>query len=107
MIKHIDYIVKKFGFERVTIGTDHGYSSQYGSLENKIITDSGIRQVSRTRWEALWPDEGLFNASAQMQDSMAWTNWPLFTVGMVQLGYSDENIQKILGGNAMRVAGAA
>ncbi len=106
LIKHIDYVVKKFGFDRVTIGTDHGYSSQYGSLENKIIADSGIRQVSRTRWEALWPEEGVFNTTAQMQDSMVWTNWPLFTVGMVQMGYSDENIQKILGGNAMRVARA-
>jgi membrane dipeptidase len=37
---------------------------------------------------------------------MAWTNWPLFTVGMVQLGYSDADIQKIIGGNAMRVAKA-
>jgi len=39
--------------------------------------------------------------------TMSWTNWPLFTVGMVQMSYSDENIQKILGGNSMRVMGAA
>jgi membrane dipeptidase len=37
---------------------------------------------------------------------MAWTNWPLFTVGLVQRGYSDTDIQKIIGGNAMRVAKA-
>jgi membrane dipeptidase len=42
-----------------------------------------------------------------MMQSMAWTNWPLITVGMVQLGYSDSDIQKILGGNALRVAKAA
>jgi membrane dipeptidase len=107
LMKHIDYVVKKFGFDRVTIGTDHGYSSQYNAMENKIISASGIRQASRTRWEALWPDEGVFNAKPEMQESLAWTNWPLFTVGMVQMGYSDENIQKILGGNAMRVARAA
>ncbi len=35
---------------------------------------------------------------------MAWTNWPLFTVGMVQRGYSDDDIQKIIGGNILRVA---
>lgn len=29
--------------------------------------------------------------------------WPLFTVGLVQRGYSDEDIQKILGGNMLRV----
>ncbi len=39
--------------------------------------------------------------------SMAWTNWPMFTVGMVQRGHSDTDIQKILGGNMLRVARAA
>jgi membrane dipeptidase len=42
-----------------------------------------------------------------MKQSTAWTNWPLFTVGMVQMGYSDKDIQKILGGNVLRVAKAA
>ena len=41
-----------------------------------------------------------------MVKSLAWTNWPLFTVGLVQRGYSDEEIQKILGGNMLRVARA-
>jgi membrane dipeptidase len=40
-----------------------------------------------------------------MTGSMAWTNWPLFTVGLVQRGHSDENIRKIIGGNVMRVLG--
>ena len=35
---------------------------------------------------------------------MAWTNWPLFTVGLVQRGYSDEHIRQIIGGNVLRVA---
>jgi len=39
-----------------------------------------------------------------MTSSLAWTNWPLFTVGLVQRGHSDEVIRKILGGNVMRVA---
>jgi len=34
-------------------------------------------------------------------------NWPLYTVGLVQRGYKDEDIQKILGGNVLRVARAA
>jgi membrane dipeptidase len=41
-----------------------------------------------------------------MSESMAWTNWPLFTVGMIQRGHSDDDIQKILGQNVMRVARA-
>jgi len=35
---------------------------------------------------------------------MAWTNWPLFTVGLVQRGYGDDDLRKILGGNVLRVA---
>ena len=35
---------------------------------------------------------------------MMWTNWPLFTVGLVQRGYSDDDILKIIGGNILRVA---
>ena len=38
-----------------------------------------------------------------MTQSRAWTNWPLFTVGLVQRGYTDEQIQKIIGGNMLRV----
>ena len=39
-----------------------------------------------------------------MVRSMAWTNFPLFTVGLAQRGYADEDIRKILGGNILRVA---
>jgi membrane dipeptidase len=62
----------------------------------------------RDRWEALWPEpKTVFTTTKEMTQSMAWTNWPLFTVGMVQMGYSDEDIQSILSGNVMRVAKAA
>lgn len=107
-MKHIDYMVKNYGFDYVTIGADVGYNSQYAAEENKKISalskQSGPR--TRTRFAALWPDEP-FDSTPEMSQSMAWTNWPLFTVGMVQLGYSDSEIQKILGGNALRVARAA
>ena len=106
LLRHIDYVARKFGYDHVTIGTDHGYSSQFNALENKIISAAGIRQAARTRWEALWPVEGGFEPKPEMQQSLAWTNWPLFTVGLVQMGYSDTDIQKIIGGNALRVAKA-
>lgn len=38
--------------------------------------------------------------------SLAWTNWPLFTVGLVQRGHSDATIRKILGENVLRIARA-
>ena len=103
MMKHINYVVKKFGFEHVAIGTDVAYHSKYTEEEEKKIPSN--RKV-RKSWEALWPQED-YHETPEMAQSMAWTNWPLFTVGMVQMGYSDYDIQKILGGNAMRVAKSA
>jgi membrane dipeptidase len=63
----------------------------------------GRRPRSRTRYEAFWPEGALDNKS---DPSLAWTNWPMFTVGMVQRGMSDTDIRKILGGNVLRVARA-
>lgn len=101
MMGQIDYVAKKFGPEHVGIGTDVAYTSSYAAEENKKIP---TYRHSRTRWEALWPEDD-YKETVEMRRSMAWTNWPLFTVGLVQMGYSDDDIQKIIGGNALRVLG--
>lgn len=103
MMKHIDHVVKKFGSDHVAIGTDVSYTSSFAKEENDKIP---AYRRPRTGWEALWPADP-FKETSEMRQSVAWTNWPLFTVGMVQMGYSDEDIRKILGGNALRVARAA
>lgn len=107
-LNHIDYVVKKFGADYVTIGTDVAYTSQFAAEENKKISEMVTKPapVNRTRFAALWPSEP-FNTTSEMTQSLAWTNWPLFTVGLVQMGYSDSTIQKIIGGNALRVIKAA
>jgi membrane dipeptidase len=104
MMEHIDYAVKTFGADHVAIGMDHGYTSRMAAQENAKIPKG---RKTRARWEALWPEGSLVTKPPESQLSMAWTNWPLFTVGLVQLGYSDSDIQKIIGGNAVRVARAA
>ena len=35
--------------------------------------------------------------------SLAWVNWPLYTVGLVVRGFSDDDIAKIQGQNFLRV----
>ncbi|MCS7465954.1 dipeptidase [Stieleria sp. ICT_E10.1] len=50
----------------------------------------------------LWPDDD-FKTTSQMNQSLAWTNWPLFTVGLVQRGHRDDVIRQVIGGNVMRV----
>lgn len=100
-LDHIDYLVKKFGADHVGIGTDTGYSSRLKPSDAKLPA----RPMQRVRWEALWPP-GSYGGVARdprAAASLAWTNWPMFTVGMVQRGHSDETIQKILGGNMLRV----
>lgn len=100
LLDHIGYVAKKFGADRVAIGTDVAYSSQNSAAERKKVPR--LRR-SRTQFRSLWPAD-TFQTTRQMSDSVGWTNWPLFTVGLVQRGHSDEDIRKIIGGNVMRVA---
>ena len=100
LLDHIDYVIKKFGDDHVAIGTDVAYTSQNDSIERKKVPR---RPKPRTAFRMLWPKDD-FKTTGTMTESLAWTNWPLFTVGLVQRGHSDETIRKVLGGNVMRVA---
>ena len=100
LIDHIDYAIKAFGADHVAIGTDIAYRSRYTESEARKVPPL---RSGRTRFEALWPEDD-FETTAAMTRSLAWTNWPLFTVGMVQRGHSDSDIRKVLGGNVLRVA---
>ncbi len=102
MLDHLDYAVRRFGAEHVAIGTDVAYTSRNMAAESKKVPMTGR---TRARWESFWPPGSLDSGGQPL--SLAWTNWPLFTVGMVQRGFSDDDIQKVLGGNVMRVARAA
>ncbi len=102
-LDHIDYAVRKFGADHVAIGTDVAYRSRFSAAESRKVPE---RRRARTRFAALWPSDD-FVTTEEMTSSLAWTNWPMFTVGMVQRGHSDESIRKILGGNVLRVARAA
>ncbi len=106
LLDHVDYIADKFGVDHVAIGTDVAYASRNSATENKMIPR---RSPQRKEFRSLWPDDAFTlspDAHPKARQSLAWTNWPLFTVGLVQRGYSDEDIQKILGGNMLRVARA-
>ncbi|MDD3954013.1 MAG: membrane dipeptidase [Lentisphaeria bacterium] len=102
-LDHIVYVAENFGAEHVAIGTDR--SSQ-------CFSEAGIvwPQMRRSRpiFEQFWtPAIDPFETTETMTDSVAWTNWPLFTVGLVQRGFSDDDIRKIIGGNVLRVAQAS
>ncbi len=103
LLDHIDYVAKKFGADHVAIGTDVAYTSQNYGAESKKIPK---RPKTRKQWRSLWPADDYVTTS-EATTSLAWTNWPLLTVGLVQRGYSDDDIRKIIGGNVLRVSRAA
>jgi len=104
-LDHIDYVAKAFGTEHVTIGTDRPYTSGRVEEANRQVVS---RRRQRERWESLWPPDDPVKApewhKPHQEQSLAWTNWPMFTVGLVQRGYSDEDILNIIGRNILRVA---
>lgn len=99
LLDHIEYAVKRFGAKHVAIGTDTAHTSQYAAAANSKLPK---RDRRRTRFEALWP-EGALGGNWPRAVSLAWTNWPLITVGLVQRGIVDDDIRLILGGNVLRV----
>ena len=103
LLDHIQYVTKHFGADHVAIGTDVAYSSQNSREENRKLPK---RSPAREPFRSLWPKDD-FVETPEMTSSLAWTNWPLFTVGLVQRGFADDDIRKIIGGNVMRVANEA
>jgi len=104
-LDHIDYAVRKFGADHVAIGTDVAYT-QRRPPGIEPFRDSPRRKA----WESLWPPDSPPSDPPGLEPhrrlSLAWTNWPLFTVGLVQRGHSEDTIRKIIGGNVLRVARA-
>lgn len=105
VLDHIDYATKKFGSDHVAIGTDISYLSPV-KKEKEIQGPPGQRM--RPGWEKLWPayevPEARRKDFERYAPTLSWTNWPLFTVGLVQRGYSDADIRKIIGENVLRTA---
>jgi membrane dipeptidase len=99
MLDHIDHVAKRFGTEHVAIGTDVAAAST-AAAGQKLPS-----RRSRTRYEYLWPPDAFANYPSR-HATLEWTNWPLFTVGLVKRGYPDDDIRKIIGGNVLRVARA-
>ena len=100
MLDHIDYLVRLVGADHAAIGTDVGALPDKPE-DLKVKGFPGPRPKNRN-----WRPEHI-SSSPKVSDecrsgSLRWTNWPYFTVGLVQRGYSDDDIRKIIGGNVLR-----
>ena len=100
LLDHVDHVIRKFGPEHVAIGTDVAYQAQDAGREQSKIPP---REKRPAEFRSLWPTDD-YKTTKQATESIAWTNWPLFTVGLIQRGHSDSVIRKVIGGNVMRVA---
>ncbi len=108
LLDHVAYVVKHFGAEHVGIGTDVGYAPEGSDRALEPFHPPAAK--ARRPWRSLSP----VNSSSALpagwtltqELSLRWTNFPLYTVGLVQRGLSDDDIRLILGGNALRVANA-
>jgi membrane dipeptidase len=100
MMDHLDHLIRKFGARHAAIGCDVAYTSRHDKEERaKLLKAPG---GPADRWEHLWPKDD-FHTTVEMEQSLAWTNWPLFTLGLIQRGHDDDSIRQILGGNVLRV----
>lgn len=106
MMDHLDHVIKKFGADHAAIGTDVAYVSRFDREERakspRRPDGSSAFGGKADQWEHLWPRDD-YKTDPNAERSIAWTNWPLFTLGMVMRGHTDDAIRKVLGGNVMRV----
>jgi membrane dipeptidase len=91
MLNHIDYMVKLIGVDHVAIGLDivFGDHVEYH------------RQAAKTTFKLDYIGQGL--EAPYMYGIESPEEWANITRGLVARGYSDEDIRKILGENALRV----
>jgi membrane dipeptidase len=106
LLDHLDHVIRKFGPQHAAIGCDVAYVSRFEKDERakvkKRADGSSPLGTGAGRWEHVWPKDD-FTATPEAEQSIAWTNWPLFTLGMLMRGHSDDAIRQVLGGNMLRV----
>ncbi len=91
MLNHIDYIVNLIGVDHIAIGLDNVFGDHV----------EYHRQAAQTTFKLEYIGQEL-NAP-YMYGIESPEEWPNITRGLVSRGYSDDEIEKIIGGNALRV----
>lgn len=94
LLRHIDYAVKLIGVDHVGLGLDspgvNDTPREYWDEFNTIAHVTGLKKHNMVFGR---PTEGF----------VTYSDWPTITKGLVAHGYSDQEIEKILGDNFLKV----
>jgi membrane dipeptidase len=93
VMNHLEHAIEVCGIDHVGIGTDWGtvFPGELADKLNDEMDVIGFRPEHRVDWRA------------QMPDYRTWEDWPNITRRLVQRGFSDQDIGKILGLNFLSV----
>jgi membrane dipeptidase len=98
---HLDYFVEHAGIDHVCIGTD------IGEGESKAEYDAVFSKRTSHYPEVTDPLGKWYTYETRLIEGFdSVTHFPRVTQGLLDKGYSDVDIRKILGGNLMRVLGS-
>ena len=117
-LDHIDYLVDLVGINHVGIGSDVGYYNSGFAQFPEIVIEKMMSTLGRDFWyrsgRGWWLGWDISNPAKSIDSqpgmvynereagSLAWINWPYYTVGLVTRGYSETEIKKIIGENYLR-----
>ncbi len=97
LLDHVEHAIKVAGIDHVGIGTDTGYVVPPPSEPQMLPLPR-----SRQQWWSWWLPGTLGGGNDEASSgSIAWVAWPYFTVGLLMRGYSEEDVAKVVGLNAL------
>jgi membrane dipeptidase len=91
-INHIEYVANLVGVDHVGIGLDNTFHDQV-AFHRKLVAEKTVN-LERA---------GINLAADYIYGLESPSDWPNIIRGLVKRGYSDAEIQKIIGGNALRI----
>ncbi len=109
VLNHIEKAVDLIGVDHVGIGTDHWYVQNYPERLAEVAYNEFLEGYDKGRrfWSGFRPehrnDPRLY--PPREPDLLAWVNWPAITVGLLSKGFSQGDVEKIIGGNWLRLLG--
>ena len=114
LMRHIDHAARLIGTDHIGLGSDHG-------VDLNLELPEMVQALKPKQWNTAYP----WNLTSETRSQHAHmenaneSNWKIYTsphalsecawpynvtIPLVQRGYSDKEIQNMLGGNFLRVA---